>query len=205
MNFKKLLSLFSVATLSVASFASNKDKDAPATLDVDVSATTLKWLGKKVTGEHYGKVPVKAGKLQLVGDKLVGGEFEMDISQMTCEDITDPKTNEKFLGHMKSEDFFAVEKFPSAKFVIKTVKAKKAKDGSTHVVSGDLTIRDTTKPLSFPATIESKEGVVSAVAKIQIDRTKWGLKYGSGSFFKGLGDKAINNKFEMDLALKSKN
>lgn len=133
MKFQKSLGVLALSMVVSTSFgatktkskAGNKDLSAPAVLEVDTSATVLKWEGRKVTGAHHGQVPLKSGSVNLAGDRLVGGKFEVSLADLTVEDITDPETKAKFLGHMKSEDFFATQSFPVATFVIKDVKALK--------------------------------------------------------------------------------
>lgn len=154
--------------------------------EVDNENTEFKWTGKKVTGQHYGKVPLKTSKISTEKDKITGGEFVIDISNMTVEDLKG-KDASKFLGHMKSEDFFEVEKWPTAKLVINKLDGKMA--------HGELTIKDKTEKVSFPYSKKDK----TYTGTLKFDRTKYGMVYGSGDFFKGLGDKMIYNDVTLDF------
>jgi len=163
------------------------------TLKVDVAKSTVKWLGKKVTGEHSGNISVKEGTLELTNGKVTGGKVVIDMNSIVDTDIADASMNEKLVGHLKSDDFFGVANFPTAQLVITKV------DGNNF--SGNLTIKGTTNPTTFTATA-SKEGK-STVYKgtITIDRSKYNVRYGSKSFFDNLGDKVIYDEFTLDFNL----
>lgn len=172
-----------------------------AEYNVDKLQSKISWIGRKVTGEHSGTIDISSGKLSWDGKSLTGGSFEIDMSSITNADITDPEYNSKLVGHLKSDDFFSTEKFPKAKFVITNVKPL---SNNQVQVKGNLTIKRITKAIEFPATVEVKENQLNAKAKILVDRTQYNIRYGSGSFFDNLGDKAIDNNFELDVELVAK-
>ena len=177
------------------------------TYTVDTKTSQVKWLGKKVTGQHDGTVDLKSGELTVTKGKVVGGKIEIDMSSIKVLDITDPETNGKLVGHLKSDDFFSVEKNPTALFTIASVQpiagGKPGEPNST--VSGSLSIKGMTHPLSFPATIVVTKGALSATATaVKVDRTLYDIRYGSGKFFQGLGDKVINDEFLLDFALSAR-
>lgn len=184
-----LVALFAIGTLAFTS--------AVATLGVDTQASYISWKGYKVTGQHHGKVMLKDGDLKFENNKLVGGSFEIDMATITCEDLQGGGA-QRLVGHLKSEDFFGVEKYPTAKFVI--TKASEAKPGE-YRIKGDLTIKSTTKPISFDAQISEKDGKKMAIANIKIDRSEYDIRYGSGSFFEDLGDKTIYDEFDLTVNL----
>jgi polyisoprenoid-binding protein YceI len=161
-------------------------------------------LGKKVTGQHNGTVALKSGKVDLDGKTLKGGKFEIDMNSIVVEDLKDPTYNAKLTGHLKSDDFFGVAKFPTSTFVITSVKPVKNEKDATHEITGDLTIKGITQPVTFPAKVEFKDGEAHAKGKAMVDRTKYNIRYGSGKFFENLGDKMISDNFEMDLDLAAK-
>ncbi len=169
---------------------------------VDTGATKVEWVGKKVTGEHRGLVKVKEGSsITLKGEEITSGNIIVDMNSMTVTDLTDQETAAKFLGHMKSADFFNVEKYPEATLVI--TKSKKSKDGLE--VEGNLTVLDKSNPVKFTATEPKLTGdTYTSKAMVTVDRTKHGLKYGSGAFFKGLGDKMIYDDFTLNIELSAK-
>ncbi len=164
----------------------------------DLAATKLNWTGYKVTGKHTGAVALKSGVLQFQGERLVGGQFEIDMQKMTCTDLKD-EMSKKLVGHLQSEDFFGTEKYPTAKFKITKVVSR-GTPGDYKVV-GDLTIKETTKELKFKTKVDKKEKGATATAKIVVDRSDFNVKYGSGSFFDKLGDKTIYDDFDLDLTL----
>lgn len=165
----------------------------------DVKKSTIKWEGKKIVGGgHDGKINIKSGKLALDGKVLKGGEFVIDMNSMTCDDLTDAEYNGKLIGHLKSDDFFGTDKHPEAKFIIKSVTAK---GDDKYDVKGDLTIKGKTNSVEFPATVKVNGNTVTANAAISVDRSKFDVKYGSGSFFDNLGDKAIDDIFTLNVSL----
>lgn len=168
---------------------------APKVVNVNKAASSVAWLAKKVTGEHNGTVGISAGALSVNGNKLVGGNFTIDLKTIKALDITDPGYNQKFIGHITSGDFFEIEKFPTATFVITKVAGNQ--------VTGNLTIKGITKSITFPAEIAVKGGKVSAKANITIDRTDYNIKYGSKKFFDSIGDKAIYDDFALTISLVS--
>lgn len=156
------------------------------------------WEASKVVATHFGKIEISTGQLFINEGEIVSGNFKIDMTSITNEDLEDEGMKEKFLTHMKSADFFDVENHPSATFQISEVK-ESSEEGATHVVTGNLTIKGTTKAISFPANIEFGEDKVTAKAKFEVDRTQWDIVYGSGKFFQGLGDNLIDDMFTVDL------
>jgi polyisoprenoid-binding protein YceI len=200
------------ATLVAAEKAATGAKSASKTLvyKVDPKASSLQWTGKKVTGQHHGTVPVKGGEVWVAGNALTGGKFEIDTANLDDVDLKDNKEyHDKLVGHLKSPDFFDVQKYPTSTFEITKVESLAATsagaDQPTHRVTGNLTIKNITKPLSFPATVKIDGGTLTATAKnVVVDRTQYDIRYGSGKFFQGLGDKVINDEFLLDINLVAK-
>lgn len=177
----KLLTLFTFIAFTAVGQAA----------EIDATNSRFQWTGKKVTGQHHGTLPVKSAKLTEEKGEITGGEIVLDISNMTVEDLSgEYKT--KFLNHMKSEDFFEVSRWPTAKLVINKVKGQ--------TIYGQLTIKDKTHPVKIP--FKKDKGVYSGTFKF--DRTKYGMIYGSGNFFKNLGDKMIYNEVTLDFKVKVK-
>ncbi|WP_035333849.1 YceI family protein [Dyadobacter crusticola] len=187
--------LFNVAAIADGP---GKTKVADKTLKVDTKSSSVTWGAKKVTGTHAGTVPLESGSLVVDGDKLKGGSFVADIKNLVVTDITDKEMNGKLTGHLKSDDFFSVEKHPQAKLVISSVTPK---GGNAYDVTGKLTIKGITEEVKFPATVKSDAQKVTATAKVTIDRTKYDIKFRSTNFFENLGDKAIDNDFTLDVNL----
>lgn len=154
----------------------------------------LKWVGKKVTGQHNGHIKLSDGVLTLKGNRIVSGTFNIDMKSITNDDLTDAGYNQKLVGHLKSDDFFGVEKFPIA-----TLTLMESAEFVNNVaeVKGKLTIKGITNPISFNVT---KNGN-SYTASIAVDRSKYDVRYGSGSFFENLGDKVIDDIFTLEVVL----
>ncbi|MFA6237584.1 MAG: YceI family protein [Bacteriovorax sp.] len=186
--FKKMI----IATLALTSVAFAADK-----IEIDPAASKVVYLAKKVTGEHTGDVKIASGNLVFEKGVLKGGEFVADMTTIANTDIADKEYHKKFIDHMISDDFFGVTTYKTASFVIKNVTKKK---GDQYKVTGDLTIKGKTAPVSFDATATKD----LATAKLTFDRTKYDIKYGSGKFFQGLGDKMINDEVQLDVTLTAK-
>lgn len=194
-----LLSLISLTASSFLAFTrpmDNKAKDV--NYSVDPQQSKLVWNAKKVGGEHAGTAPVKSGALILNSGKLTGGNIEINLKDLLVTDIQDPEYNAKLVSHLKNEDFFAVEKYPVAKLEI--VSASPA--GATrYTVKGKLTIKGITKDITFPVEITAGAKNLTANAKVAIDRTQYDIRYNSKSFFSSIGDKAIDDSFNLDVTL----
>jgi polyisoprenoid-binding protein YceI len=174
------------------------DTAKPASYTVDNQKSTVEWLGKKVTGQHNGTINIKSGTLKMDANTLVGGEFEIDMKSIVVLDLKDPGSNKKLTDHLNSDDFFSVETYPTSE--LKITNVSKANDNEVNI-RGDLTIKGTTHPIEFPATLTMSDGTMEAKANITIDRAKYNVRYGSGSFFKGLGDKLIYDDFNLTIHL----
>jgi len=190
---KFIASLFVSATVLSSAIAGNAPKKAAEGLAVDTKGSKIHWLAKKVTGQHEGFISISNGNLSVAKGKVTGGTFTIDMKSIVCTDITDAGYNQKFISHITTGDFFEVEKFPTATFKITKVA------GSN--ITGDLTLHGITKSITFPATITSAAGKVTATAKIPVDRTDFNIKYGSKKFFESIGDKAIEDVFNLDVTL----
>lgn len=172
---------------------------APAA--VDIKESTVTWKGYKVTGSHEGTIDIKDGEL-IYGDdgSLSGGAVTIDMTTITCTDLKEGGAN-KLVGHLKSDDFFGVANHPEAKLVITNVAAKGTP--GDYKVTADLTIKETTKPIKFYASVAERDGEKVATADIKIDRTDFDVRYGSGSFFDNLGDKTIYDEFDITVQILS--
>lgn len=163
---------------------------------IDKSNSKVKWNGKKVTGEHYGTIDLKSGNLVVDNNKIKSGTFTMDMTTIVCEDLTNESINKKLVGHLKSEDFFSVDKFPGSTFVI---KESEHKSGNTHSITGDLTIKGITHPVTFDTEVVIDGKNLRAIGKIEADRTLYDIKFRSGRFFSDLGDNLIYDTFTLDF------
>jgi len=155
--------------------------------------SNIEWVGRKVTGAHNGTIAIKQGKLVLTDGKLSGGKFTIDTASIKILDVTDPVTNAQFAGHLASDDFFSIEKYPEATLEITSV--------IDDQVEGNLTIKGITHPVSFTAIFNINGETLTASAKVIVDRTKYEMKFRSGNFFKDLGDNLIYNDFDLIIVM----
>lgn len=160
---------------------------------IDTSKSSIHWVGKKITGQHDGTLNFKEGTFVFDGKKLTGGSFTVDMTTISATDV-EGNTKEKLDGHLKADDFFGVDKHPTAKLEFKKI-ADKGK--GVYTVTADMTIKGITNPVTFDITVKDN----SATTKFNVDRTKFDIKYGSKSFFEGIGDRAINDEFELEVKL----
>lgn len=165
------------------------------TMSVEVTRSKLEWTGRKLGGEHYGEIRLSSGQLAFKKGKLTGGSFEIDMPSITCTDLTDEKTNRRLVDHLKSEDFFSVTRFPKATLVITKVGMKSPNEYS---ISADLTIKGKTNAIEFPAVFAGQREVE---ANVIFDRSKFDVKFGSRTFFEGLGDKLVYDEVEIKVKL----
>jgi len=171
---------------------------APVAYKLQPQLSTLGWEGKAVTHGHNGTMQFSSGELQVNGNQIVGGMAVVDMKSMKATDITDADNHAKFVGHMSSDDFFGVATNPTSTFKITSIKPLAgAKDGDNVTITGVMTIKGVAQTISFPAKAGVKNGVAAVSGKATIDRTKFGLKYGSKSFFDSIGDKAIYDTFDL--------
>lgn len=190
-----LVAIFAIFSISFSTINAQ-------TFKVDSQSSKLKWHATKVLGEHYGHVLIDNGWVKQDGDNFTG-EFWIDMTSITCDDLTDPAINAKLIGHLKSDDFFSVNNHKMSSLKIVKIAKKEYKDNN-YVVVGDLTIKGITKQISFPVKIDFKNNTMTARAEFEINRTWWDIKYGSGNFFDGLGDSMINDNIQFTLNLVSK-
>lgn len=164
------------------------------TKKVDASKSTINWVGKKVTGEHSGTVAIKSGALVFKKNVLKGGTFTVDMTSLNATDLSGEYQG-KLNGHLKADDFFGTEKYPTSTLIFKTIAAK---GNGVYTVTADLTIKAKTNPVTFDITVKGD----TATTAFKVDRTKYDIKYGSKSFFEGLGDKTIYDDFDLAVNLK---
>lgn len=173
---------------------------------VDLAASNVMWTGTKLAGSgHSGTINLSSGNIQASDGELTGGEFILDMNTLTNTDLESGKGKEKLEGHLKNEDFFDVPQFPTAKFVITKVTALDGDVDATHMVYGNLTIKDTTKEIGFKAKVSQGGGAINvSTPKFTINRTDFNVKYGSSSFFDLAKDKVINNDVDLQITLSAK-
>lgn len=162
---------------------------------IAVKSSSINWEGKKLLGGHVGTIALDNGQLTLDKNKIVGGEFTIDMHSMVCTDAA------KLTDHLKNEDFFHVSQYPTAKFVITKVDNSKA----NPEVTGNLTIKDKTKAISFPITVSQLTAttIEAEASNVKVNRLDFDIRYRSSSLFADLGNKAIADEFILNIKIKA--
>lgn len=164
---------------------------------IQPESSTVNWTGKKILGLHTGTINIHSGYLNFENENLTGGEVLIDMTSIIITDIKDPQMYKDFFDHLNNDDFFSVDRFKTAKL---TINHAEKTDGK-YKISGDLTIKDITNPVSFTASVEIFTDFLHALGEIVIDHTLYNMKYGSGKFLSNLGDKLIHDEFVLQFKL----
>jgi polyisoprenoid-binding protein YceI len=174
---------------------------------VDTAASTIKFTGYGVGKNHPGKFKLNAGQVAVTSNNITGGDFVINVRSMKMEE-NGPMIEGKLRPHLLSGDFFDAEKFGTAKFEITKVEPYKPNDNDTSIVdganfniSGNLTLKDVTKNITFPAKVDLDDNTLKAKADFDIDRRQWQMNYGND---KTLGDKFISETVNIKLDLEAK-
>jgi polyisoprenoid-binding protein YceI len=189
------------STAETTEAADVQEASAEATmLNLDTEQSGITWIGSKPTGKHHGTIQITEGNVAWNNENIEGGSFTMDITSLVVLDIpADNENNAKLTGHLMSDDFFDAANYPNAEFTITSVEPYNATqlvvqdefatdntplkadehivENPTHWISGNLTMRGTTKNITFPAQVSWVDGQLIASAKFNINRTDWGLMY----------------------------
>jgi polyisoprenoid-binding protein YceI len=176
---------------------------------VVLEESMVEWIGTKPTGQHNGTVMLSDGELKIADNTIVGGTFTINLNSIKVLDLTDPEMNGRLLGHLKSADFFEVETWPTAEFEIVTVDAigdatAQPETGivPNHTITGNLTMKGVTKAVSFDAAVEmSADRITAKTVRFLIDRTDWGVNYGSNKIFDNLKDNFIHDDMALNITL----
>ena len=171
---------------------------ADGTYAIDTDESVVRWTGSKprILGyEDSGTVKIATGTVTVAGGTIASGDFTIDMTTITGETTSNTKAGvDRLTTHLKSDDFFSVTAYPTARFVVTGVE-----DG---MVTGDLTVKAATKEITFPATVRAEgDNRLVAEADITLDRTEWDIRYGSGRFFQDLGDNLIADEIKIRLEL----
>lgn len=164
------------------------------TYEVNIDKSVIEWHGKKIGGKHDGFIRLKSGSLELDGEQIVAGRFVVDMNSISNTDLKDEGRNERLVGHLKSDDFFGVETYPTATFEVG--QGSRFSNGKA-TLSGDITIKDKTERITFDV-VKTGEAYT---AEVEIDRSKFDVRYGSKSFFNNLGDNAIDDIFILQITI----
>ncbi|MGB5379152.1 YceI family protein [Muriicola sp.] len=190
---RNVLSLAMAIVFGAIASASPALATEPVTKEVKITESSVMWKAYKVTGSHTGVVQLTEGALTFEEDMLIGGNFVVDMTSLIATDL-EGGSKAKLEGHLKSDDFFGVENHPSSTLVFTEVKST---GKNSYEVTGNLTIKGITKPVTFDLSIYGSK----ATAAVKVDRANYDVRYGSGSFFDNLGDKTIYDEFDLVVDL----
>ena len=169
---------------------------------IDIEKSRLEWIGRNLNKRHYGSIAIQAGELVIAGGKLSAGTIVLDMTAISCLDLQDPGWRDMLIRHLISDDFFAVERYPTASFTLHgwEAQAGASPEAPQGIASGELTIRDVTRLISFPATVApQQDGSIQAHAAFEIDRTLWNVCYGSCRLFEHLGMHLVHDMISLEL------
>lgn len=223
-NMYLVLGLIVVVVLVVVALAMQKNKlpaNAPAeentntqqagtvtmvegtgVYNVDPALSQVAWEGKKTLVEGWldtGNISVQSGSVNIENGALVGANIVIDMNSIKANKTGSGGGEDKLSGHLKSADFFDVEKFPTASFVL--TSATLADEAGVYNVAGDMTIKGITKAVNLPAKISMQDGKLVVEGDLVVNRAEFDVRFGSGSFFSDLGDNIIDDNFTLKLKL----
>jgi polyisoprenoid-binding protein YceI len=181
-------------TTTLTSMESKNLVDIEVSSAVNLDESIVEWKGGKiVAGDHWGTVKIQSADLEFDDKKITTGTVVIDMNSMTVTDLKGSGAK-KLIDHFMNDDFFAVEAHPQAVMEFNEVDYTSE---TTATASGNLTIKDITKPVTFDFIVDENK----FMAELVLDRTDWNIRYGSGKFFENLGDKAIKDEMELKVTL----
>lgn len=172
---------------------------------IDTQESVLQWIGRNITGAHFGTLRFLNGSIPILLRQPTRVSFMIDMNSIQDLDIQDAGWNHILVDHLKSEDFFDVQKHPTAKFdgtEFKQIEGGKGGGAPNYLVTGNFTMKGITNEIVFPAIITLREdGSLAAEAHFDIDRTLWNVNYGSGKFFEKLGKHLVHDFITIQIKL----
>jgi polyisoprenoid-binding protein YceI len=169
---------------------------------VDTEKSAVEWIGRNINNRHYGRIAISGGEVVMASGRPVSGRFVIDMNTITNLDLQDEGWRGMLHRHLKSEDFFDVERYPTATFEVRgATPIEGATPGAPNTeIAGSLTIRETTRSICFPAMVAAQEdGSIKAQAALDLDRTLWNVCYGSGKLYERLGMHLVNDLISIEL------
>ncbi len=171
---------------------------------VDTAQSVVRWTGRNLFNHHHGFIKLAGGEMVLRRNELVSARFVVDMGSIVCEDLTDVGYNALLIRHLRDADFFDVAHHPTAVFEAREARPlPEATPGTpNYELAGDFTLRGVTRPLVFAALVASTDGRrITGQGQIDLDRTEFGSFYGSGKFFRYLGQHVVNDLVHLHVKL----
>ncbi len=178
--------------------------DVDSSYKVDVETSLVRWTGRNLFNHHNGTVKLAGGRIEIEQGALKAASFTLDMNSIACEDLVDTAYNAKLIRHLRDDDFFAVDRFPTAEFICEHAEPLPSCTPGTpnYTLHGAMTLRGVTKPLSFPAVIAAADvDHLTGQAQFELDRTQFGSHYGSGKLFAFLGKHVVNDHIHLHIKL----
>jgi rhodanese-related sulfurtransferase len=172
--------------------------------DIDLKESFIEWSGRNLLNRHHGRIGFRSGSLTIAQGRLTGGEFVIDLKQIICFSLQGTDLHDVLIRHLKSDDFFDVERFPEARFLIRQTKhIEGATAGHPNLeITGELSLKDVSALITFLATAGvTSDGKGAAQAVLSFDRTQWNVIYGSARFFHRLGMHLVNDLIDLDMRI----
>ena len=164
-------------------------------LSANLEQSNVRWFGEELTGKiHFGDLSFKDAYVEVQDGVITGGSFVVNMSSLSVKDLSGGG-KARLEGHLKSDDFFSVEKYPEA--TLKITQKAKIKDGA-QTLFGNLNIKGIEHPVEFTMKLIDDN---TALAGLTFDRSKYNVRFRSGSFFENLGDKLILDDIRMEVSL----
>lgn len=177
------------------------------TFTIDAPRSMVKWTGSKPTGTHTGVIPISAGTIVMTDGLITGGTLELNVAGLAVTDL-EGEYKTKLETHLKGEgssedDFFNTAKFPTGTFTVTSSRQLQNDPDGTHEITGDLKLKDVSKPITFKATVDVATGTAfkATTKPFLLDRTDWNIKYGSKKFFADLKDDFIHDEVSIELEI----
>jgi len=168
---------------------------------MDNDNSSIKWTGRELsTKSHYGSLQMKNGSLTVNTDGTINGIIKIDMTTIDCEDLQG-RSKASLERHLRSDDFFSVESHPIATLTFKSEGGIGA--GNKLAFNGDLEIKGISHPISFESELKSVDPKVSALVDMTFDRSKYNVRFRSGTFFQNLGDKLIYDDIEISVDIRT--
>jgi len=187
--------------------ATDDATNTSGTYVIDPASSQVNWKGFKPTGTHNGIVPISSGTITVADGNITGGTIEIDMNGITVLD-QQGDSKMKLEAHLKGkdpgkeEDFFNVDKYPKATYVVNSASVLNNDPDGTHMINGTLTIKDISKPVNFKARVNMGDGKLSATTpEFPVDRTEYDIKFKSQKFFNNLRDDFINDEFKLQITV----
>ncbi|WP_395737180.1 YceI family protein [Prosthecobacter sp.] len=172
--------------------------------EIDTETSLVRWTGRNLFNHHHGTLKLSGGQIEIQNGVLQSATFTLDMNSIACEDLADTAFNAMLIRHLRDDDFFAVDRFPTAEFVCTHADPLPSCTPGTpnYTLHGDITLRGVTRPLSFPAVIAAADAShLTGQAQFELDRTQFGSHYGSGRLFAFLGKHVVNDHIHLHIKL----